>query len=231
MFQNDLNLRYGSKSGAAVTDFGVPVENLAESEDAEDSGQKAVNYRTEPLWKRMGFEPDTPLNGGTTDPRTPTRDYDFTNVLSNSQIGGLDPETPVFTATAGDEVRIRLLQTGGHSRNNVFMLHGHIWEEEPYAKNSTMLGPNPLSEWKGSQYGIGPGSHFDFLLKNGAGGAGHIPGDYLYRTFASFQFDGGIWGIFRVYPAFQPQPDPCGCPPGAQMCTMRMCVQPIDVAN
>jgi hypothetical protein len=197
MLQNDVNLRRGSGNGTAVP-------NLAQSEDSEDSGQKAVNYRTEPLWKRMGFDPDAPLTGKPepgepVDPRTPTRDYDFTNVLSNSQIGGLDPETPVFTAAVGQDVRIRLLQPGGHSRNNVFMLHGHIWEEEPYINNSGALGPNPLSEWKGAQYGVGPGSHFDFLLKHGAGGAFGVPGDYLYRTFQSFQFDGGIWGIFRVH--------------------------------
>jgi hypothetical protein len=199
MFQNDLNLRRGTGDGTALP-------NLAGEEDSEDSGQKAVNYRTEPLWKRMGYDPNAPLSGGPPDPghpvdtRTPTNNYDFTNVLSNSQIGGVDPETPIFKAVAGQDVRVRLLQTGGHARNNVFMLHGHIWEEEPYTAGSTALGANPLSEWKGSQYGVGPGSHFDFLLKHGAGGAFHVPGDYLYRTFQSFQFDGGIWGIFRVTP-------------------------------
>jgi hypothetical protein len=197
MFQNDLNLRRGAGNGDAVP-------NLSGEEDSEDSGQKAVNYRTEPLWKRMGFDPNAPLTGpepgAPFDPRTPTRNYDFTNVLSNSQIGGYDPETPIFTASAGQDVRVRLLQTGGHARNNVFTLHGHVWEEEPYINGSAALGSNPLSEWKGSQYGVGPGSHFDFLLKHGAGGAFHVPGDYLYRTFQSFQFDGGVWGIFRVTP-------------------------------
>ncbi|HEX8722463.1 MAG TPA: hypothetical protein VF736_17745, partial [Pyrinomonadaceae bacterium] len=160
------------------------------------------------------------------DPRTPTRDYDFANALSNSQVGGSDPQTPVFTATAGQQVRVRLLQPGGHSRNNVFTLHGHVWEEEPYANNSTTLGSNPLSEWKGAQYGVGPGSHFDFLLKHGAGGAFSVPGDYLYRTLQSFQFDGGIWGIFRVAPAYQqPPPYNCGCT--TKYCTDSMCVEPM----
>ena len=236
MFQNDINLRYngfgaltdGTSTGYVGTAMSVAVPNLAGDEDAEDSGQKAVNYRTEPLWKRMGYAPDTPLNsdpepGEDPDPRTPTRDYDFTNVLSNSQIGGYDPVTPVFTATAGQPVRVRLLQPGGHSRNNVFMLHGHIWEEEPYINGSSALGSNPLSEWKGAQYGIGPGSHFDFLLKHGAGGAFSVHGDFLYRTFQSFQFDGGIWGIFRVAPAYQPPPpNPCACPKG-MYCTDVMC--------
>jgi hypothetical protein len=231
VFQNDVNLRYdgfGAKTDAtSVAYYGTTkstaVPNIGGEEDAEDSAQKAVNYRTEPLWKRMGFAPDTPLNGEPDDGRTPTRDYDFTNVLSNSQVGGYDPETPVFTATAGQDVRVRLLQPGGHARNNVFMLHGHIWEEEPYVNNSTALGSNPLSEWKGAQYGVGPGSHFDFLLKHGAGGAFRVPGDYLYRTFQSFQFDGGIWGIFRVAPAYEPPPS--GCEPcTSRYCPLRPCV-------
>jgi hypothetical protein len=184
VFQNDVNLRRGDGNGAAVP-------NVAREEDNEDSGQKAFNYRSEPLWKRMGFEPDTPLEQ--------TRDLDFTGVLSNAQVGG-DPVTPVYTARAGQQVRVRLVMPGGHARNNVFNLHGHVWEEEPYANGSTVQGSNPLSEWKGAQYGVGPGSHFDFLLKNGAGGYFQIPGDYLYRSQQSFQFDGGLWGIFRVTP-------------------------------
>jgi hypothetical protein len=184
MFQNDLNLRRGAGNGTAV-----PV--LAEEEDNEDTGQKAFNYRTEPLWKRMGFEPDTPL--------TTTRGFDFTNVLSNMQVGG-DPVTPIFTARAGQDVRFRVLMAAGHQRNNVFNLHGHIWEEEPYQQNSTVIGTNPLSEWKGAQYGVGPGSHFDVLLKRAAGSVFKVPGDYLFRSQQSFQFDGGLWGIFRVSP-------------------------------
>ena len=62
------------------------------AEDAEDSAQKAINYRTEPLWKRMNYAPETPFEK--------TRDFDFTNVLTNAQVGG-DPQTPVFTAQAG----------------------------------------------------------------------------------------------------------------------------------
>jgi hypothetical protein len=226
-------MRYDGFNATASTVNGIAVPNLAEAEDAEDSGQKAVNYRTEPLWKRMGFEPDTPLNAEPGDGRIPTRDYDFTNVLSNTQVGG-DPVTPVFTAMVGQQVRMRLVHPGGHARNNVFMLHGHIWEEEPYVNSSTQLGSNPLSEWKGAQYGIGPGSHFDFLLKNGAGGAFGVPGDYLFRTFDSFQFDGGIWGLFRVNQKFtyEPPPTTCGTCPKGTFCTdqeiQRICLNTVE---
>ncbi|HEX8474951.1 MAG TPA: Ig-like domain-containing protein, partial [Pyrinomonadaceae bacterium] len=206
LFQNDVNLRFGERFNKLGQPAAVP--NTAEAEDPEDSGQKAFNYRTEPLWKRMGFEPNAHLED--------TREVDFTNALSNKQVSGFsndvyadklgstttktnnDPKTPVFTATAGTPVRFRVLMPAGHARNNVFQLHGHIWEEEPYTENSSKLGSNPLSEWKGSQFGIGPSSHFDMLLKNGAGGMFKVTGDYLFRTMQSFQFDGGLWGIFRV---------------------------------
>ena len=127
MFQNDINLRFNGFNSEATTENGIAVPNLAEAEDPEDSGQKAVNYRTEPLWKRIGFPPDTPLEK--------TRDFDFTNVLSNSQVGG-DPVTPVFIVRRVEEVRIRMLDPGGHPRNDDYLLHGHIWEQEPYVSGS-----------------------------------------------------------------------------------------------
>ena len=204
IFQNDLNLQYSG---------GKPVPNTAEAEDSEDSGQKAFNYRTEPLWKRMGFAPETHLSCGwrATDgtvfgakddfgnPVTEcTNKYDFTDVLSNGKVGG-DPVTPVFTARAGENVRFRILHPGGHARNNVIQVHGHNWQEEPYTSGSAVLGNNPLSNWQGSQYGVGPGSHFD-LLFDSAGGTNRVTGDYLYRDQGSFPFSGGLWGIFRVTP-------------------------------
>jgi len=206
-FQNDINMRFGD---------GSPVPNLAESEDPEDSAQKAINYRTEPMWTRLCYFPSLPLTGG--DPRMPqvgcpnpaesTHQIDMTNALHNTQIGGRDPVTPIFTASTGKQVRFRVLHSGGHARNNVFMVHGHIWQEMPYqtGTKSTVIGFKDDSPWHGSQYGHGPSNHFDVVI-NGAGGRFNVTGDYLYRTFQSFQFDGGIWGLFRVGP---PEPDPGG---------------------
>ncbi len=125
LFQNDVNLRFGN---------GAAVPNTADAEDPEDSGQKALNYRTEPMWKRLGFAPDTPLEQ--------TRDVIFTNALTNALVGG-DPVTPVFTATRGTPVRFRILHPAGHPRNEVFQVHGHIWEEEPYVSSSMVIGSNP----------------------------------------------------------------------------------------
>jgi hypothetical protein len=198
-FQNDINMRFGS---------GRPVPNLAEAEDPEDSAQKAINYRTEPFWTRLCYWPALRLTGN--DPPIPasqcpesnakqTRALDMTRSLHNDQIGGLDPVTPIFTADTGQQVRFRVLHSGGHARNNVFMVHGHLWQEMPYqdGSGSSVIGFKQDSPWHGSQWGHGPSNHFDVVLYS-AGGAFQVPGDYLYRTFQSWQFDGGIWGLFRV---------------------------------
>ena len=118
MFQTDINLRY--KGGDAV-------KNLAGEDDPEDSAQKATNYRAEPLWFRMGHLPETPMDR--------TRDLNFFNVLSNTKVGA-DPVTPIFSATFAQPVRFRVVDPGGHSRNNVFVLHGHLWDEEPWSANA-----------------------------------------------------------------------------------------------
>jgi hypothetical protein len=179
-FQTDINMRFGADDSA--------VRLLAETEDPEDSGQKAFNYRTEPMWKRFNFPPQTSLED--------TREIDFTAAYSNAQIGG-DPQTPVFNAKTMP-TRFRILNAGGHARNNVFALHGHVWQEEPYAKSSRIISDNAASQFVGAFMGIGPSSHFDAVLQNGAGSLFKIPGDYLYRTQPSFLLDGGLWGILRV---------------------------------
>jgi hypothetical protein len=117
--------------------------------------------------------------------------------LSNISVGG-DPQTPVFTATAGTPVRIRVLEPGGHPRNHVFTVHGHTWERNPYTRGSSVIGDNPLSEWRGAQEGHGPSDHWDIVLQNGAGGKFKVKGDYLIRDMLPGGFYSGLWGILRV---------------------------------
>jgi hypothetical protein len=244
VLQNNVNMRYKSNN---------PVNKVGGEEDPEDTGQVGFNYRTEPHWFRKGYAPETPLNGGgvVCDLTNPlcvtnpcalpgvlcTKDIDFTNVLSNNvtnfftgAVLGQNPQTPIFKATPGQAIRLRLVQPVGHPRNNIFQLHGHVWEEAPYTtpvaftggtySGRTILGTpvlgstiiadkptstsdfvnNRFSNWEGSQMGVGPSSHFDIIPSGGAGGTFRITGDYLYRTHQSFQFDKGLWGILRVQP-------------------------------
>jgi hypothetical protein len=174
LMQDDLNLLMpGDPDPVPIP----PVGNLLE--DAEDTGQKAINYRTEPMWTRLGFNPAASL--------AMTNLLDFTGALSIAATGAI--ETPIFNAQAGTRVRFRVLHPQGHGRNQVFSLHGHMWRHEP---------SNPYSDYIGSQAGHGPGGHWDVIPLHGAGGGFGVPGDYLYRNRSSLAFDGGAWGIFRV---------------------------------
>jgi len=182
VFQNDVNLRYAD---------GEPVMSLAVNEDSQETGQKAFNYRTEPVWFRHGYKPES----------APTRTRQFTDfhrVFKNSYIGGQDPVTPVFTANAGTPTRIRVVHPGGHTQSHVFGLHGHVWEFNPYINGSNNLGLNGDSEWVGTRFGHGPSNHFDALLLHGAGGINGVTGDYMYRDFAPWYLSNGLWGLFRV---------------------------------
>ena len=198
MFQNDVNMRTdeelrplcGVPTGGVVPGFGAPIENLGCEDDAEDSGAKAVNYRSEPLWKRMQHPPGTPL-GDTDDLK------DWNDVLADAKVGAR-PETPIFVVERSEPLRFRLLQAGGHSRNIVFDLHGHVWDKEPYIQGSTRIGRNSFSMWEGARFGVGPTFHFDAVMRNGAGGKFSIAGEYLFRDQGGPGLDGGMWGILTV---------------------------------
>ncbi len=185
VIQDDVNLQYASRTA---------VPNLAIDDDAENSGQKAINYRAEPLWYRGGWGPETPL----TDTRLFTQ-FDLIN--HNTWVGG-DPETPVFQARAGEALRFRVVHPAGHTQAHVFEAYGHPWLERPYVTgtNSRQIGTNTTSEWFGTRGGVGPSDHFDGLVPDGAGGKFKVTGDYFYRDYPGPRFDAGIWGILRIVP-------------------------------
>jgi manganese oxidase len=205
LYQDYLNLQQ----------FGQPMHNLRNGDDAEDSGQKAFNYSMEPLWARLGLSP--------ADPPEATSEYDWSNVFSSKVANAgcttppCDPQTPIFTAEAGSPVRFRVVHPGGHPRNHAFTLFGHDWIMNPWKceKNgdpcdSSVMGWNKFSPNRlGSIGGIGPARHVNILTT--AGGCMKAPGDYLYRTQEGFALGGGLWGIFRVTPETQSYKLPQEC--------------------
>jgi hypothetical protein len=205
LWQKQLSHRYAD---------GTAVENVAAeevvAEDYQDSGQMAVNYRSEPLWFRFGLAPNSPF-GNT--PGGLGAVPDAHEAYSNGLVGG-DPVTPVFTAAPGQQARLRLLQPHGAFRGSVFTLHGHVWQRDPYIcpgsaflglpgrctpteVASRGLGINPMGFYLAGQDGYQPYSHFEVLLPS-AGGVNAIPGDYLFRDQESLGNLSGNWGILRV---------------------------------
>ena len=216
VIQKGLGLRYKD---------GTPAEMIAAegniAEDAEDSGHMAINYGAEPLWFRFGLRPNTPFTGG------PAAGASFMNVANaeaafSNALGLGDPATPVFTAAPGAPVRMHLLLPTGSPRASTFSLHGHLWQRAPYvcpgsAKDglvgkclqtgyfptiagevaSRALGASPISDYTGSQDLVMPGSHFDIVLPS-AGGAGKVPGDYLFMDMAGLGTTSGLWSLLRV---------------------------------
>jgi hypothetical protein len=217
LYQTDLSLQYRPPRWLGPS---RPLPNIALTDDSEETGMKAFNYRTEPLWSRLGVDITTPPIGGAGHPGPSVNDFDLTNILSsvadNPGCRGScgDPETPLFEAQAGQQVRFRVLDVAGHPRQHGFTIFGHHWNFEPYLNESRVQGFNPRTFETGSVSGIGPTRHVNILTQ--AGGLFNQPGDYLYRSQESFSFSyGGLWGIFRVNPA---PPRPCGagdlwCPP------------------
>ena len=192
------------------------VPNLKGAEEPDDYGIKAVNYRSEPLWARRGGDPSVPFEE--------RNEFDYAGVLSSKELsrggrcqadipflqpegdwlGRCDPETPVFLAKAGAQVRLRVVHPGGHTRQQAIALSGHDWNPHPFQEKSTRIAATheaaTRNAWtlQGAYNGVGPLMGADLVIQ--AGGRSQVAGDYLWRSQASFLHDGGIWGLIRVEP-------------------------------
>jgi hypothetical protein len=160
-----------------------------------------VNYRTEPKSFRYAGNSTT----------------DFSCMLSNQliQTAQKDPKTPILTAEVGDAVRFRMTHPFGTGTSQVFTVHGHVWQRNPYTKESQVIGNNSLSQWLGSRDNHGATDHFELVVDKAGGEAGQA-GDYLYTVFLPNQASLGAWGIFRVGHNSGPAPAITACKPPLQ---------------
>jgi hypothetical protein len=147
----------------------------------------AINYRSEPRNFRYA---------------SPSGNTDFSCFQSNllDQAGSSsagDPQTPIFRADIGQQVRFRMTHPMGTGDSQVFTVHGHAWQRNPYQKNSLVIGDNNLSQWLGSRDNHGSSDHFDLVIPQ-AGGKFGKAGDYLYTSYLADQASLGAWGVFRV---------------------------------
>lgn len=111
---------------------------VVEKPDAEDTGEKGYNYRSERFANRL---------------------------RCNSQISKVfssrihdDPATPLFCAYSGDRVVFRVMMPADKPRNVGFCMHGHEWREVEKA------GLRKIAV----QGAISIGNTFDLELENGA---------------------------------------------------------------
>jgi hypothetical protein len=135
----------------------------------------------------------------------------LSNALNQRSKFQIDPVTPLLTADVGQPVRFRMTHPFGTGTSQVFTIHGHVWQKNPYLNESTVIGDQLLSQWIGSRDNHGSSDHFDAVIGKAGGEFGQA-GDYLYTVFVPIQARVGAWGIFRVgtpqaQPA-KPQPGP-----------------------
>ncbi|HEY2964041.1 MAG TPA: hypothetical protein VGJ37_16595, partial [Pyrinomonadaceae bacterium] len=149
----------------------------------------AINYRSEP----KNFRYAQP--GANTDFSCMTSNMLVLPNASPTQTG--EPKTPIFRANIGNQVRFRMTHPMGTGDSQVFTVHGHAWQRNPYQKNSLIIGDNNLSQWLGSRDNHGSSDHFDLVIPQAGGKFGRV-GDYLYTTYLADQASLGSWGIFRV---------------------------------
>ena len=213
-----------------------PVENLLGegsfgiAEDSQDMGHMNINYGNEAMWFRFGKNPtrvagNADCNGDGGGPGGPclggldNAGDAFANVL----IGG-DPETPVFTADAGQPFRMHVLMPFSPGRGSTYDLHGHVWQRDPYVcegdnefgldgkcdmggeygglptdgkVGSRSLGDNPVGFHLGAIESWFGTQHYEIVIDS-AGGSNGVVGDYLFRDHMGLGNAGGLWGILRV---------------------------------
>ncbi|MBE7249667.1 MAG: hypothetical protein INR63_32440, partial [Actinomycetospora chiangmaiensis] len=102
-------------------------------------------------------------------------------------------------ARPGEPVRLEIVHPGGHTRQQGLALSGHAWNPYPWSEGShRMTAGSGSSARQGVFNSFGPMMGTTLLVQ--AGGAARQPMDYLFRSQASFLFDGGTWGLLRVEP-------------------------------
>ncbi|HSR69552.1 MAG TPA: multicopper oxidase domain-containing protein [Acidobacteriota bacterium] len=115
-----------------------------------------------------------------------------------------DPFTQELRAYVGDPVVFRGM--GLVERVGGLRVSGHRFKVERFADTGNEVDTTF----------IGISERFDFALEGGAGGVAGYPGDYLYYSTISSDFESGAWGLMRVHDTLQPtlQPLPGLTPPG-----------------
>jgi hypothetical protein len=231
------NLLIGHKIGNIRWQDGGAIANINQGElgreGAEDSGFAGFNYGMEPSWFRFQLPPDAPF-GAAGAPNSYGSIQNAHAMYANQLVANVDhpnfipvitgvsaagdPQTPVFRVGANTATRMHVLNGASADRDGTFMLHGHLWQRDPYVCTglaqddevslpgrcdpdtpvpSLALGLNAQGKYMGGEEGMGHAYGYWPILFD-AGGTDGIAGDFLFRDYAPNGNRNGQFGILRV---------------------------------
>lgn len=183
VYQGGLNLLHNYVEGMDLTlseNSGVIIPNCYTCDDTYDLGDRAINYRAEPFWARLGadFVQAFP-------PGHPEFNFDDTNASQFPADFFLSTyksiETPVFKAKPTDNVRFWVVQPHGRTRQRAFSLYGHDYDDN---------GISGFGTPHASLITVGKAVKAQLLETH--------EGTWLFRDGPNYMWGQGVWGQLVV---------------------------------
>ena len=203
-----------------MVDSGIPSDTNKDpgSTDSYRPGSRAINYRSEPFWRRMQWV-DNIAHPTVTGPALPTLVKDKKGLGYSTYTFG-DPATPIPQSYLGEPTKTRLMHPGSEQLH-VHHLHGggDRWPANPRAidpgafatglKKDNFLPQNTIQL---DSQSVGPDESYTLEHACGAGGCQQAAGDFLYHCHIAQHYIAGMWSFWRVFDTEQPNVAPL---PGA----------------
>jgi hypothetical protein len=180
---------------AMVDDVGLSLDGA--DTDSYRPGSRALNYRSEPFWRRLLEQGDQ----GRTDQQLIENES-----LSYGSYQNGDPATPMPRSYLGEPTKTRLVHPG-FEQLHVHHLHGggDRWRQNPDADDTDIdggLSKVPVQNAKSIRLDsqtVGPQESYNLEHECGAGGCQQVAGDFLYHCHIAHHYIAGMWSFWRVF--------------------------------
>lgn len=172
VYQDGLNLKQES-AGAAKA---IPDCHICD--DSYDSGDTAVNFRTEPFWARLGLPREDPSPDPEAEGKPVLVNLNKYDIPDGFLLPGYRGRSaPTFCTVPGRRVVVHAVHPGGRARQRAFVTYGEQYDDLGLARfgspHAALLGPQ-----KAVTADLG-------LIADGL---------WLYRDGPAQIFSGGSWG-------------------------------------
>ena len=177
---------------------GVELPLIDNFTTAYRPGSRAMNYRSEPFFDRMGA-----MNAA-------FGSFDESQGYGSYTFG--DPSTPMPRSYLGEPTKFRLMHAGTEQAH-VHHLHGggDRWRENPGADPTNDISgglekvpaQNAQSIRVDSQT-LSPMETYTAEIECGAGGCQQAAGDFLFHCHIAMHYIAGMWSFWRVLDTLQP---------------------------